>query len=281
MILIRPMLAKTYTAKLYVHGSLVQPKLDGIRMLALGNDLVSRGMNKEVGETWKPNRLAHIREQLKQLRKDIIWDGELYCHGMSLQEINSRVRVTSSKIHPDENSIEYHIFDYVSRESAIQRQAYLSRLAKTWTGSKIKFVQTFPTANAKDGDTLFEQFKNAGYEGAIYRTPFMPYAIPGEHARSSDNRVAWLLKRKDALDLDAIVIGMEEGEGKLEGMLRSFLLEWNGKQFKAGSGMSDMERREYWRLGQRMAGCRVKIQYKQLTDDGYPREPVVLSVDTP
>lgn len=274
------MLAKVYKDSLYQKGMFVQPKLNGVRMMARGEYLVSRGSGNEQGEVWQPNRLTYIRMALEYLREDIIWDGELYCHGMSLQEINKRASVTSAKIHIDEGALEYHIFDYVSREPAYQRIAYLSRVARTLQGRFVKIVPSFYTSSALDASRHYERFKSQGYEGMMYRTGHMPYAIPGEHSRK-DNRVGWLLKRKDWLDLDATIIGLDEGEGKCAETLGSFRLQYGDKTFSAGSGPTDAERAEYWKLGPRLLGCLCKVKYEMLSDEGVPLKPIVIQVELP
>lgn len=283
MKLIRPMLAKVYKPSLYLSGMFVQPKLNGIRMMAQGDDLVSRGNGLEVGECWSKKCLQIIRFTLDQLPKGIIWDGELYKHGLSLQQINSRVAVKRVTPHEEEHLIEYHIFDYVSREPAFQRLAYLSRLGKILNDTEyfsVKFVSTYVTQSELESNRHYEKFKLAGYEGMMYRTGHMPYAIPGEHSRQ-DNRVGWLLKKKDWLDLDATIIGIEEGEGKCAGMMGSFLLDYNGKQFHAGSGPTDIERQSYWNWGRLMVGCVCKVKYEMLSDDYVPLKPIIIQVEIP
>jgi DNA ligase-1 len=58
-----------------------------------------------------------------------------------------------------------------------------------------------------------DRFKKAGYEGAIIRQLGIGY----EHKRSSQ-----LLKMKDFLDSEFLVVGVEEGRGKLQGHCGAF-----------------------------------------------------------
>lgn len=279
-ILIRPMLAKVYRPDLYTPGMFVQPKLNGVRMMAHGQHLVSRGNGLEAGEAWSESTLTHIRNELQQLRSDIIWDGELYAHGLSLQQINSRVAVKRVSPHEHESQIQYCIFDYVSREPSFQRIAFLSRLSREISTTHIQFVPTFLTRTSLEASQHYEKFKSMGFEGMMYRSSHMPYAIPGEHKRQ-DNRVSWLLKRKDWLDLDATIVGIDEGEGKLSGMMGSFRLLYGAKEFHAGSGPTDAERQDYWRLGPRLMGCLCKVKYEMLSDEGVPLKPIIIQVELP
>lgn len=273
------MLAKVYDHSQYRPGMLLQPKLNGIRCLYQNGHMFSRE-----GEVWSTNCLTHIRHELDLLGVgDNILDGELYVHGMSLQQINSRVAVKRVEPHKDEAVIQYHIFDYVSRENMVERCVKLCSLFReSLPLTSVKLVPTFVSRSKLDADRHHERFKSSGYEGTMYRHPARQYAIVGEHRRK-DNRVDWLLKRKDWLDLDAVVVRVLPGnpDGRFCDTMGSFELDYNGTRFEAGSGPTDMERAEYWRLRDRLAGCRVKIKYEMFSDGGVPLKPVIIQVDLP
>lgn len=281
MTLAKPMLAKVYKDDLYRPGMLVQPKLNGVRAMYMDGQLVSRGHGLEAGKVWAEGRMRHILDALKDV-KGVILDGELYCHGMSLQQINSRASVNATEPHEDEKALTYCVFDYVSRTPAVKRQVALVHLFSRFMAGRtsIQLVTTYRTKSKSDGLAHFERAKRAGFEGLMYRHPDKPYAIVGEHPRK-DNRVDWLLKRKDWLDDEATIVRLNEGKNRFEGTLGSFTLLWNGVEFDAGSGMSDPERHQYWALGDKMLGQWVKFQYEMTSDDGKPLKPVVLLVNTP
>lgn len=271
------MLAKVYERKLYRPNFLAQPKLNGIRCLYQSGNLVSRE-----GEVWSHNCLRHIREAVKHLAPgNNILDGELYCHGMSLQQINSRVAVKRVDPHKDEYSVQFHIFDYVSRLPMIERSL---RLADMFRNAEqvygVQLVPTYTTRSIIDADKHHQQFKSLGYEGTMYRCPLSSYAIVGEHKRK-DNRVSWLLKRKDWLDLDATIVCVIEGNDDFEGTMGSFELDYKGTRFRAGSGPTHQERAEYWKLRDKMPGLTVKIKYEMLSDTGVPLKPVIIFTELP
>lgn len=258
------MLAKTYNdgpSCRYREGMLVQPKLNGIRMLYNNGICVSRD-----GEQWSDLCLTHIKQSLKDIT-DVILDGELYCHGLSLQTINSRVAVVHVSPHDKEATIQYHVFDYVSREPCYER---LVKLAKAIPRTEaVRLVPSYVTSSELAANKYHLGFRNDGYEGSMLRCPHSPYAIPNECGNKA-NRVHWLLKRKDWLDLEAIIVGIESGDGKHANTMSSFILDWEGKTFKCSSGPTDLERLEYYQLGNRLLGMRCKVEYFTLTDRGVP-----------
>ncbi len=276
---IKPMLAKPYEQKLFVPGSFVQPKLNGVRCLYQNGRMVSRD-----GHLWAPSTLCHIRQTLEavELHNNIL-DGELYVHGMSLQNINSRCAVMRVEPHADEAVIEFHVFDYISREPMVQRVVKLASLFKdtaALSSGPVKLVPTFLCRSLHSLDRFHDRFKREGFEGTMVRHPQKPYAIPGEHPRK-DNRVSWLLKRKDWLDLDALIVRVVEGEDGFAGTMGSFELDYNGKRFFAGSGPTHDERAEYWANRHRFTGMRCKVQFEMLSDSGTPLKPVIIQVELP
>lgn len=269
------MLAKTYGAGpscQYTPGMIVQPKLNGIRALYCNGTFVSRD-----GEQWSTACLTHLRNDLSHIT-DICLDGELYCHGLPLQTINSRIAVVRTTPHADERSIQFHVFDYVSREPCVVRLLQLSRMLRET--EHVKLVASYIPSSPSMVESHYKHFKTHGYEGMMYRCPYSPYAIPGEHPRK-DNRVHWLLKRKDWFDLDAVIVGLESGEGKHANTLSRFVLRWNNKEFRVSSGPTDAERLEYWQLGDALLGQRCKIEYRELTEHGTPFHGRIVYVELP
>lgn len=279
--LIRPMLAKTYLdgpSCLYTPGMLVQPKLNGIRLMYLNGRFVSRGMGLEQGKILADRRLFHLQCELARF-KDLVLDGELYCHGMSLQQINSRARVSSHDPHPDEAALEYHVFDYVSREPFALRIAQLARVFRH-SMKHVRLVPTLVTRSELDANSHYERFLRAGYEGMMLRAPDSPYAIVGECGRK-DLRVSWLLKRKQWIEIDCVIRGLETGDGKHSNTMSKFVLDWNGKVFKCSSGPSDAERILYYELGPQLHDRTCRIEYRELTEYGTPFNARITHVNLP
>lgn len=271
------MLAKTYGSSpscLYTPGMIVQPKLNGIRALYHNGTFTSRD-----GETWSPNCLLHLKHELQNFR-DVVLDGELYIHGQPLQTINSRCAVVRQTPHPEEDTVEFHIFDYISREDNLTRCHTLTDRLRNSSLQRTRCVCSILTSSELEANSHYLAFKKAGYEGMMYRDPLAPYALP-DNCKRKDLRTSWLLKRKDWLDLDAIIVGMGEGLGKHSSTMSYFNLDYNGIQFEVSSGPTDQERLLYYKLGPRLFGQRCKIEYRELTPDGKPFHCRIVQVELP
>ncbi len=267
-ILIRPMLAKIFNPSAF-QPCYVQPKLNGIRALAQGTTLVSRD-----GHVWNPGILPHIEHALSSLPPDLVFDGELYCHGMSLQKINERVAVKRIEAHKDVLQISYNIFDVVGFECFSERyNRLIDVLAKCV--HPIKIVPTFLAHTPTQADKAFQTFKKLGYEGSMHRILGHGYSMP-HLCSNKENRSPHLLKRKTWEDLDGIIIDVIEGEGKHSGMVGAFLVRYENITFYVGSGLDDSERREHW-LNPPI-GATIKVQYEMLSDSGIPLKPVVILI---
>lgn len=257
----------------------VQPKLNGIRATWLPNEgLRSRSHGKEKGLIWDQRRLPHIYDALRQLPIKV--DGELYKHGMSLQQINGRVSVKSIKTHPDVQSIHFHIFDIVSSDPFSDRWEALQHWSNYFNGS-LKLVPTIFAENEQKADLAYQLFKRVQhYEGMMYRAIDAPYGTI-EDCGNQENRWNYLLKRKDWLDIVCTVLGVQEGKGRLEGTLGAFVFETpGGKEFTAGSGLTDQQRAALWSMPtSQLTQMKVRIKYEMLSDGGRPLKPTIEEVD--
>ena len=67
------------------------------------------GLFSRTGCPYEPGVLPHIEAALAQCT---LWlDGELYSHGMSLQQINARAGVVRAKPHADHAAVSFNIID--------------------------------------------------------------------------------------------------------------------------------------------------------------------------
>ena len=114
----KPMLAGMYVPQAAKFPIDAQPRLDGLRCLVRADDLVLR--------TAAPGRhtVCDIAEQLARiLPAGAIADGEIYIHGIPLQEIVSlvaRQQIMTS-------TVEFHIFDVLAGNG--QARAWRDRRA--------------------------------------------------------------------------------------------------------------------------------------------------------
>lgn len=277
------MLAKVFNGRNIEYPCFVQPKLNGVRALwqpDIGK-LQSRGLPKEEGKFWLREVLPHIYDELDKI--SIPLDGELYCHGMSLQQINARVAVNRVAPHKDFADISYNVFDCPMALEFEKRLRFLNDM-ENYDFKHIRFVETYVINSNSTGDMFHRKFREEGYEGTMYRTMFDQYGFQG-NCSNQENRWNYLLKRKDWKEGDGVIIGFEQEmdiHGQLKDSLGALILRLlNGKQVSVGSGLSKFQRVHYWQdyTQALLKGQTCKFKYETLSDGGVPLKPSVLFVD--
>lgn len=278
----KPMLAHIYEEHRITYPVYVQPKLNGIRALYQHGNFQSRD-----GIPFPKGLLEHLaRPLLETFDPSVILDGELYVHGWPLQRINAAV--TPVRLQPTEDTlkVQYHIFDCIDFT-----KPFVDRLQIQHRIPLIGKVQTVPTCWAEgqqQAEYLYADWVSRGYEGMMYRLGDCPYTVPKERGDSrygkwvgrspflsnKDNRCWHLLKRKDWRDDEYVCIGLEEGEGKLEGTVGALICRVNtSDEVRVGSGLTDSQRDFYWRNPP--IGKLIKVKYLCLSSDGIPLNPTI------
>ena len=278
--MIFPMLAHKYAPKKISYPCFVQPKLNGVRGIYLPQgQFQSRG-----GETWNRPVVQHALSSLTALK--FFLDGEFYKHGMSLQNINSRIAVTRNAAHAESNLIQFCVFDVMLDVPFYKRALILNKLKERLEDcAAVRIVKTREIVSETEGEYFYNQWKNIeGFEGMMYRDANAVYGFKSR-CGNQDNRWNYLLKRKEMVDMEATIVEFNEmvcgKTGDLKGTLGSFELKTPlGVQFSAGSGLTDDLRRAFWAAGiDAMFGVKVRIHYEMLSDDGKPLKPIIDLVD--
>lgn len=202
---ILPMLAKKYQdhcKKVNWSKAFIQPKLDGMRMLAIIKNgkvtLLSRDgidMQKEHGS------LQHIINELSTIEYDIILDGEAYCHGLSFQD---NMKLIKKYRKGESEQIHYHVYDRISTEQFSERN--VRSFIKDF--QYCEEVPTYSIFNEDDIKTFHDKFLEAGYEGSIIRHGEKPYKMNG--------RCDSLLKYKDFDDNEYEIVDIIPAENRPE-----------------------------------------------------------------
>lgn len=248
----------------------VQPKLDGIRCIAILKDgkctLWSR-TRKQI--TSMPHIVAEIE---KHWKADIVLDGELYNHEFKkdFEKIVSAVR----KEEAEEGylNVQYHVYDIANGDPFKIR---MDRLFKCFNvgNPSLQYVKWVLTTTTAEDEVLhhFEIFKEQGYEGAMLRNPDSLYV----NKRSYD-----LQKVKEFDDGEFDILGVEEGRGKLQGHAGAFLCRTtDGKTFLAKMSGDTDRLRDYFLNHRLWEGKRLTVQYQGLTGaNGVPRFPVGVAI---
>lgn len=267
-----PMLAHKFSEQAHKikYPSFVQPKLDGIRCIAIVKD----GAATLWTRTRKPiTSVPHIIQELEAAfeNQDIILDGELYNHDMKsdFEKIVSLVRQEE----PGEGHemVQYHVYDMVNDEEFKFRYAQLHRMFRMFEFYSLRLVQTEVCQTEDNVMEFFDKYREQGYEGAMLRNVTSKYA----NKRSYD-----LQKVKEFEDAEFKIIGIEEGRGKLAGHVGSFVCQMdNGKQFLAKAKGATERLKDYFDNHSLWKDKKLTVQYQGLTGkEGVPRFPVGVTI---
>jgi DNA ligase-1 len=269
---IAPMLAHKYSdhahkVKFPAH---VQPKLDGIRCIAILKD----GKCTLWSRTRKPiTSMPHIVAEIEamEVEGDLILDGELYNQKFKTNFEHIVHLVRQEDPDPQHTDVEYHIYDSVDTKADFETR--WRWLTTSWRLLNIKkppkYLKLVDTAEANDESDVtkyFKVFKGFGYEGAILRNSKGMYV----NKRSYD-----LQKVKEFEDDEFKIVGIEEGRGKLAGHVGAFVCSTkDGKEFLAKMSGETTKLKEYFENHKFWEGKTLTVQYQGLTSYGIPRFPV-------
>jgi DNA ligase-1 len=266
-----PMLAHKYSEQAHKikYPAFVQPKLDGIRCIAIVKDGVATLWSR----TRKPiTSCPHIVQELEAAfeNQDIVLDGELYNHEMKadFEKIVSLVRQEE----PGEGHeiVQYHVYDTVSDEAFKNRYAQLHRLFCMFEFYSLKLVQTEVAKTEDDVMLFFDKYRAQGYEGAMMRNIESLYA----NKRSYD-----LQKVKEFDDAEYPIIGIEEGRGKLAGHAIFICKTEEGKEFLAKMKGETSQLKRFFEDAKLWEGKKLTVQYQGLTGkEKVPRFPVGVAI---
>lgn len=248
----------------------VQPKLDGIRCIAIVKD----GVCTLWSRTRKPiTSCPHIIQELEAAfeTKDIILDGELYNHEMK-KDFEKIVSLVRQEVPAEGHEIvQYHVYDVINEGVYAERLEEIDTIFGNFEFYALKKVLTEPVNVENDIMIYFDQFRTQGYEGAMLRNEFSKYV----NKRSYD-----LQKVKEFDDAEFEIIGIEEGRGKLNGHVGAFKCRTaSGKEFLAKLRGDTEKLRTYFTDHSLWEGKRLTVQYQGITGkEGVPRFPVGVSI---
>jgi hypothetical protein len=229
-----------------------QPKLNGVRGLAKfktwqDSHYLMQGEVKLISRGGTYYEIIHILSQLGDLSK-LLWDnnilrgnyildGELYKHGIPLQEISGASRKEESGLFTSNNWLEYHIYDVIDLNNINATQEYRRALLFNIESKvkerfpNIKFVQTWAISDIGAVKADHDQCVAEGYEGLMLRDLSSSYKF--------NERSTGLLKVKEFQDEEFEIVGWEIDESKTIEESFVFVLRNNqGKMSAFGSHSS-------------------------------------------
>jgi DNA ligase-1 len=270
---------------------LATPKIDGIRCVCQGGQVLSR--------TFKPIPNNHIRYKLQHIfkdKEDQVFDGELvtFSDGKpdAYNTVQSKVMTTAGS-----PTFSYLIFDRIIGSLNIP-YATRAKDITYWDYENLQPISCLlPTELTCEEDLLAYEEKclDLGYEGICFRSPSSPY----KQGRSTV-REGYLIKLKryetgkaEVLDYYELLhnsnqaetdnFGLTKRSSCAVGMVSSGCLGGlnardlvSGITFDVGSGFSQREREELYKLGGGLKGKHFLYKFFPQGIKEAPRHPIFM-----
>lgn len=262
--LTKPMLAQEFKA-VTQWPVYVQPKLDGNRCLASKIDgkivMWSRG-GKEIN-------LPHIAKELDYLLPEgMTFDGELYCHGETLQTITSWIK----KNRPESARIQYMVYDMVSYQDFSNRKC-ITR-SYIFNVTSVHWVATFEVHDSEQLQHYHNMWVGQGYEGTMVRSLGVGYE-DGKRSKS-------LQKMKDFQDAEFEILDVIQGTPRVTATctleVAIYVCKCGPHTFNATAPGDMFEKHTAWLNRDSAVGKMLTVKFFNYTPDGLPFLPVALRI---
>lgn len=248
---ISPMLAKRYPEDHSEGYYYIQEKLDGNRCIAI----YEKDHWAFYARSGKPLKVSF---DMNWADKNYVYDGEVMTLGKAgTRDFNRTSGIINSK-YIDKSELHYFIYDIIADNLKYEeRYSILTELKERGTSSQCTILEVLdkvyvnlnPEYNAKL-DKWLDYIVDKGGEGIILRKPDGLY----EHKRSYN-----LLKYKKTKTMDLRIVDWNEGKGKYEGAIGSFVCATDDNSIIANvAGISDELR---WANPDTMIGKIIEVAY--------------------
>ena len=250
-------------------------KINGVRGTIFDGKVISRQGKEILG-------LDHILKDLRALvpeLDDFVLDGELVRKNPEDLSDNANFRLGAGIINSkseDKSCIMFVIFDFLSKEqftngksvlSYRDRLDFLLQLRMIIRQAGFQSISIVPTYYAGTDQSMIpfylSKMDEMGKEGLMLNRD-EPYYC---------KRHKGILKVKSFHTADLEIVGLEEGQGRLTGMLGAFVCKYNPcpwddpNEVRVGSGISDSQRMMFWQDREKLIGRVVEVRYKEETED--------------
>ena len=243
----------------------VQPKLNGIRCLS------RKVSNTEIEYISRKNKrfttLDHLTPQLLEIMEvGEIFDGEIYVHGWTFQEITKAIK----KQRGSSLLLEYHIYDIANSFLGFKDRTIILQNRILLLNRNLIPVYAGICESPLEIVDWQHMFVKDGYEGLMVRNPDSYYEY--------NYRSYGLLKYKDFVDEEFEIIGGKEGSGNDLGCIIFKCRAKNGLPFDVRPKGSVAYRKQLFNDLPSLIGKELTVRYQNLSDEGKPIFPVGLSV---
>ena len=206
-----------------------------------------------------------------QENPEIILDGEIYVHGLSLQTISGLVRLETN-VYDECKKLQYWIYDIVDPKMKFSDRLDVLEDVVTPafedSDAPIVMVEHVSCEGWLQIKSLHDKYVAEGFEGVVIRNPDKPYGV---NKRSND-----MLKIKNYKEAEFIITGISEG---LRDEDMCFVCETeDGIEFKAKPMGSRELKQEYRENIDSIIGKMATVKYFYLSDDGTPLQPVLKAI---
>jgi DNA ligase 1 len=255
----------------------IECKLDGVRVLALcsKNRVTLYSRNGKEFENF-----PDIQEQLNQIKHRIsletkgpfVLDGEIV--GESFQALMKQAQRKSDVKTKD---MIYYIFDVIPLAD-FERGHWNAQQHKRTLMLSInqEHIESEPNLrvmpgmdvdlSTAEGQDIMRRFANDavvdGYEGIMIKDVGAPYEC---------KRNSFWMKWKPVMTVDLNIVGFEEGTGRNQGRLGAIICEGTDNdrliRVNVGSGLSDVNRDEYWHSRDDLLGRVVEVAADAVTQN--------------
>lgn len=285
-----PMLAHGFDkhAKKVLFPCMVQPKLDGVRMISKVERVSSTGEYKVVclsrtGKEFDAVPMQYIARDLitlvtrdnKEL-ESFYFDGELFSPEMLFEDIVSACRTSVGHDEAKFKHLHYHVYDLIPTEEAMVSMPYEDRFGlltslRSGKYANLRLVEAMTIYRPEDIPKMHDVYVEQGYEGIMVRNRKGAYL---------SNRSYDLQKYKHFTDEEYEIVDAREATGNDAGTAilqcrmgngddRSFWVRPKGTREYRTSLLTNRDA---------LMGKMLTVRYQNLTDKGIPRFPVGMAV---
>jgi ATP-dependent DNA ligase len=267
------MLAKDFADNKAEYPCYVEPKYDGVRVLAKVNKKM-----KTVDfffRSGKPvHTLEHLTEEILKIdskQNEFTLDGEV----VSPQGFMKCVGDVRRKILEQEPpTLWFMVFDLVYDDddrSYLVRKKELEELLSqtTLNDSCVGFIKCNDYKEVLTLKSLWEK-RDSNIEGVIIKKDTL-----------YQNKRTWdWMKIKDELSVDFPIVDFFEGQGKYKGMLGGVIVKNPDTDIniRVGGGYDDAERKHIWENQKDFLGKTAEVKYQYMTPKGSLRHPIYKGV---
>lgn len=192
----------------------------------------------------------------------LVVDGELYGHGMFLEDITSAVK----KHNDDTPKINFHVFDVHDTKDKcplqLRHQIYITWMQK-FDCKRVKPVQQRPIISHEMVEKFHAVAVEKGYEGIVLRCPKSVFKF--------NYRTAEFIKYKIDMSDEFEVIGFEKDKN---GCALPILLTHCGKEFKAPMKGAHPFKQQLWKDRETHVGRHMTVDFESYSKYAIPLKPI-------